>query len=113
MRHILVIQEDPAIRRVLRSALQTNGYDAIMASDLESAWEKLISHKPVAVLCDTETPGTNAGELTRRMRAEPDLQDIPVILLRKPFDSLEAADVTDMVRSGLESQARPRDPSAG
>ena|SRR5947208_1306299 len=79
----------------------------------QSAWRKLISHKPVAVLCDTETPGINAGELTRRMRAEPNLQDIPVILLRKPFDSLEAADVTDMVRSGLESQARPRDPSAG
>jgi CheY-like chemotaxis protein len=104
VRHILVIEDDAATRDVLAAALDTSGYEAVLASDLGSAWEELqAGERPVAVLCDTQV---DVRELMGRMRSDPALLGIPVFLVSKPFDSVDAIEqLVERMRSPVPSFA--------
>ena len=75
---ILVVDDDPQIRRVLRTALIEHGYEATDARNGEEAIERLREEKPSLIILDMNMPGMNGLETCRTIRST---SNIPIIML--------------------------------
>src|SRR5207247_9679715 len=75
---ILVVDDDPQIRRVLRTALIAQGYEVADARNGEEAVEKLHDEKPDLVILDMNMPRMNGLETCRSIRTT---SDVPIIML--------------------------------
>jgi two-component system, OmpR family, KDP operon response regulator KdpE len=78
---ILVVDDEPQIRRVMRTALTTNGYEVSDARSGEEAVEKLGGEKFDLILLDVNLPGMNGLEACRAIRHETSGPDVPIIML--------------------------------
>jgi chemotaxis protein histidine kinase CheA/CheY-like chemotaxis protein len=78
---ILVVDDSISIRTLHKSILSGAGYDVILASDGDEAWDVLAQKSVDLVVADILMPGLDGFELTRRIRAEPRLRQLPVILV--------------------------------
>jgi len=78
---ILVVDDNPANIKVLFDCLRRAGYKVLVARDGNSALEKLRETTASLVLLDVMMPGLDGFATCRQMRAEPQIQDIPVIFL--------------------------------
>jgi CheY-like chemotaxis protein len=76
---ILVVDDNPVNLKVLRVLLTAEGYDVLTAADAEEALRVLGSARPRLLLVDLQLPGMDGLELTRRLRADPAWQGIPVL----------------------------------
>lgn len=75
---ILVVDDEPQIRRALRSGLSAQGYEVLLAADGEEALD-LAATKPVdLVVLDLGLPGIDGFEVCRQLR---EWSSIPVIVL--------------------------------
>ena len=75
---ILVVDDDPQIRRVMKATLVGHNYEVIEARTGEDALEKAPHEMPNLVLLDMNMPGMGGLETCRALRAG---SDIPVIIL--------------------------------
>ena len=75
---ILVIDDEPQIRRVLRTTLSTHGYEIAEAKTGEEALEWLRKQPPDLVLLDMNMPGMGGVEACREIRRA---SDAPIIML--------------------------------
>jgi CheY-like chemotaxis protein len=78
---ILVAEDNPTIAGVLTFCLRQAGYDVTHASCGQSAWDLLCQESYDLVTTDFQMPRMTGGELCQRIRAEPRLAKLPVILL--------------------------------
>ena len=75
---ILVVDDDPQIRRVMKATLVGHGYEVIEARTGEDALEMFPHEMPSLVLLDMNMPGIGGLETCRAIRGG---SDIPVIIL--------------------------------
>ncbi|OGS01060.1 MAG: hypothetical protein A3G41_05175 [Elusimicrobia bacterium RIFCSPLOWO2_12_FULL_59_9] len=80
-RTILVVEDEPATREVLRRTLEQEGYRVCLASDGEEAVEMLRRESTDMILLDLVLPGINGWEFCRAVRGEPALAHIPIIII--------------------------------
>jgi CheY-like chemotaxis protein len=78
---ILLVEDTPDIREVVRRKLARLGYEVVTAEDGEQAVARAKADRPDLILMDLGLPGIDGWEATRRIRADPDTVDIPVIAL--------------------------------
>jgi DNA-binding response OmpR family regulator len=81
MARVLVADDDPVTRELIVYKLETEGYDAVVAEDGASALVVAREQAPDIVLLDVHMPGMSGFEVCRRMRTDPDIPRIPVIML--------------------------------
>ena len=101
---ILLVDDDPDIVRLLTMTLRPEGYRLLSASDGNTALEIARAVRPDLLLLDWNMPGRDGLEVCRALRAEsePDLRDVPVVLLTAQVGAEDtaagfAAGVTDYV----------------
>jgi two-component system KDP operon response regulator KdpE len=75
---ILVVDDDPQIRRVMKATLVSHGYEVIEARTGEEGLELAGKESPNLVLLDMNMPGMDGLETCRTLRA---VSDVPVIVL--------------------------------
>jgi CheY-like chemotaxis protein len=80
-RKILIVDDDPAIRRLIEVCLRPLAATQVAVGGGAAAIEVLRSEPIDLVVTDLMMPGTGGLDLLRAMRSEPAWQDIPVILL--------------------------------
>jgi CheY-like chemotaxis protein len=108
-KRVLVVDDDRVIQQLLEVNLELEGYEVVAtAADGKEALEKIAELKPDLVILDIMMPKMDGLEVCRRLRADPELAKIPVILL-----SARAQDMD--IREGLEIGAsayltKPFDP---
>ncbi len=86
MSQILVVDDEPAVRRALERALRLDKYDVELAVDGEEALDRL-SERPVdAVILDVMMPGVDGLEVCRRMRAAGDKTPVLMLTARDAID---------------------------
>jgi two-component system KDP operon response regulator KdpE len=110
---ILVVDDEPQISRVLRTALSTQGYSLRLAANGEEGMEAVHAWKPDLVITDVAMPRMNGIELCREIRA---VSQIPIIVLsvrnqdQMKIDALDAGadDYVTKPFSMQELQARVR-----
>jgi two-component system KDP operon response regulator KdpE len=76
--HILVVDDEPQITRVLRTSLNAQGYEIRAANDGETALEIAKDFVPDLVITDLAMPRMNGIELCRRLRQT---SQVPIIVL--------------------------------
>lgn len=77
---LLVIDDEPDFRHFLTHAFEEK-YNIICAKDGETGLEKLNTNKVDLVICDVMMPGISGFEVCKKIKATPETEHIPVILL--------------------------------
>jgi CheY-like chemotaxis protein len=100
---VLVVDDEPVLRTIVRETLPEEGYAVIEAADGSVMLEIMARERPDLVLMDVMMPGVDGREAYRALRSREDLPDVPVVMmsagvqpirldpsiaafLRKPFD---------------------------
>ncbi len=81
MKKILVIEDDKFLRELIIQKLIKEGYEIIEAKDGEEGVEKTKKDKPDLVLLDLILPGIDGFEVLARIKRNPEVSNIPVIVL--------------------------------
>ena len=81
MPKILLVEDNEMNRDMLSRRLLKKGFEVVMALDGEQALEMSRSEMPDLILMDISLPGLDGWEATRRLKARPETQAIPVIAL--------------------------------
>ncbi|PSB26781.1 response regulator [Chlorogloea sp. CCALA 695] len=78
---ILVVDDLPDNYFLLQTVLESEGYIVEVADSGCTALESIASHPPDPVLLDVMMPEMNGFEVTRRLRQNPSLPFIPILLV--------------------------------
>jgi DNA-binding response OmpR family regulator len=78
---ILVVDDDKQIVRLVRSYLEQAGYQVLTAYDGKTALHTIRREQPDLVVLDLLLPDHDGWEITRRVRSEPSLASLPIIML--------------------------------
>jgi len=80
-RTVCIVDDDPDIREAMRFALELDGVHVVEASDGAAALDRLHHEKCGLILLDLMMPGMNGWEFRAEQRADPELAQIPVVVL--------------------------------
>ena len=78
---ILVVDDDPLNRRLLIRSLERDGHRVEAAEDGPSGLAMMAAEAPDVVLLDILMPGLDGIEVLRRMKRDPDLRHVPVVMV--------------------------------
>jgi len=90
--HILVVDDEPQITRVLRTSLSAQGYDIRIANSGEMALEIMKDWTPNLIITDLSMPSIDGVQLCRKVRA---VSQVPIVVLSvrdKEQQKVEALD---------------------
>jgi two-component system, NtrC family, sensor kinase len=109
---ILLVDDSPAYRRVIQTMLGPR-YEFLMAANAEDALAGVRAFGPDLVISDLVMPGIDGYELCRRLRAEPSLGNVPIIMLTsKTGDDSRIAGLEVGADDYLFKPIRPRELNA-
>jgi cyclic di-GMP phosphodiesterase len=118
---ILLIDDDPALRTLLKTTFEVADVAVAEAEDAASARRKIRTARPDVIVLDVNMPGTTGLELCAELKASSATREIPIILLtgsdggtsasakkagadafmRKPFSPLELLAVAERLAGGM------------
>lgn len=78
---VLVVDDDCSVRRVLAEFMASRGYAVMEAEDGLDAWQKLLDAHTDIVVSDLQMPQCDGRELCLRIRAEPTMQHVRVVIV--------------------------------
>ena len=81
MTTILLVEDNEMNREMLSRRLERRGYKVLIAVDGDTSISTAQANAPDLILMDMSLPVVDGWEATRRMKADPALQHIPVIAL--------------------------------
>ncbi|MDJ0877625.1 MAG: phosphate regulon transcriptional regulator PhoB [Halieaceae bacterium] len=80
-RTVLIVDDEFAIRDMLRMALEIAEFNCLEAENIQSAYQVIVDERPDIVLLDWMLPGGSGIELLRRLKRNEATRDLPVIML--------------------------------
>ena len=119
--HILVVEDETETAAFITEYLCSLGYDATPAYDGQAALDDMRAARPALAVIDLMLPGMGGWELVRTMRADRDLQRVPILIVtarqeaRLPADTVqgiifkpfELSDIGQQVRALIAGAAQP------
>ncbi len=78
---VLVVDDEPVIRRILKDALAQRGYDMIDAATGMEAFKLIKEREPDAILLDAMLPDVHGFEICKRLKASRRYRDIPIVMV--------------------------------
>jgi CheY-like chemotaxis protein len=85
MGHILVIDDDPTFRRMVRYALEQDGYK-VVEGDGRSALTLAKTTSPAVILLDLRMPGVSGLQILHALRCDTATASLPVIVVSSTTD---------------------------
>src|SRR5436305_13054986 len=118
---ILLVDDDPALRTLLRTTFEVADVDVAEAESAAAARREIERAKPSVIVLDVNMPVTSGLDLCRHLKNDPATAEIPIVLLtgsdggmsadakragadafvRKPFSPLELLSVAERLAGGL------------
>ena len=80
-KRILVVEDHEDNRKILRDLFTSVGYETIEAPTAEEGIAAAETHLPALILMDIQLPDFDGYEATRRIKANPTLRTIPIIVV--------------------------------
>ncbi len=81
MTEVMVVDDDPGIRFIVRKTLSKEGYEVTEAKSGDECLEKLKVERPDIILLDIMMPGIDGWETCRKIKDDDELKSIPVVML--------------------------------
>src|ERR687887_2750657 len=78
---ILLVDDDPALRTLLRTTFEVADVDVDEADGAEAARRRIRASRPDVIVLDVNMPGTTGLELCAELKAAAATRDIPIVLL--------------------------------
>jgi len=78
-KRILVVEDQEDNRQIMRDLLVASGYELVEATTGEEGLALAERERPDLILMDIQLPGIDGYEVTRRIKANPALKNIPII----------------------------------
>src|SRR5437588_8829337 len=98
MKKILIVEDDQIVANIYRNKFSVEGFQVEIALDGEAGMEMLRSFRPDAVILDLMLPRLTGVELMKKIRAEPDCQQLPVVVFSNTY-------LTNMVQEAWKAGA--------
>src|SRR5688500_14885884 len=87
---ILIVEDSPDIGKALKLLIEMEGYEVAVATTGAEGLEKSAAGKPDLVVIDYRLPDLNGAELIRRLRAQPNIDGIPILCVSSYLKGHEA-----------------------
>jgi CheY-like chemotaxis protein len=81
MKKILVVDDEPSIRKLLKVALGNRGFEVVEAEDGLQALGMVAAEHPDLVVLDVMMPGLTGHQVHDRLRQKPETKDLPILFL--------------------------------
>ncbi|MCP5283919.1 MAG: response regulator [Burkholderiaceae bacterium] len=78
---IMLVDDSPSVRTLMRMALERAGYQVVEACDGEDAIDHLVADTPAGIVCDLAMPRLDGLGFLRYLRHHPRLRHVPLMLL--------------------------------
>ena len=78
---VLIVDDELDMRTFITTLLETSGYKPVSAADGREGMERARAHKPSLIILDVMMPKESGINMYRELKVDPDLKDIPVIML--------------------------------
>jgi response regulator RpfG family c-di-GMP phosphodiesterase len=118
---ILLVDDDPALRTLLRTTFEVADVDVVEAENADAARRAIERTRPSVIVLDVNMPGLNGLDFCRALKDDTATKDIPVVVLtgseggttaavkragadafvKKPFSPLELLSVAERLAGGL------------
>ncbi len=105
-KRILVIDDNEAIRVQLKSLLEDDCYEVVLASDEDEALEKITEKSPDLILLDLVLPDVDGFKILEHIRNDDSTRDIPVMIItskhitKEELQNLERNNVYQYIQKG-------------
>jgi two-component system, OmpR family, alkaline phosphatase synthesis response regulator PhoP len=86
VRSVLVVDDEPNIRAMVRDLLELSGYDVREAPNGAEALQALEAERPDCMVLDIMMPGLSGIDVLAAIRSRPELESLPVLLLSAAGD---------------------------
>jgi diguanylate cyclase (GGDEF)-like protein len=108
-RRLLIVEDSPTMRRVMRRFLSPAGYEIFEAGDGEEALRLAARERPDVILLDRQIPRLDGYGVLASLREDPELGEVPVVLVTSHGEPDEVADgltrgAHDYLRKPFEQQ---------
>jgi CheY-like chemotaxis protein len=110
---ILIVEDNPANRKLLSFLLTTRGYDVRAVVSADEALEMLETFAPRLILMDIQVPGMDGLELTRRLKADARTRHLVVVAvtayaMKGDEERVRAAGCDGYVTKPIDTRALPQ-----
>src|SRR4051794_22676082 len=85
---VLVMEDDPSVRSLMHTLLESEGYDVVTASDGLSGLMQASAQPPALVLLDIMMPDLGGLRVLQELRADPALVEVPVVVVTGWVDAV-------------------------
>src|SRR5712691_11329195 len=85
MKRIIIVEDDAVVGLVYRTGLMKEGFEVEVAADGEAGLARILQICPAAVLLDLMMPKLPGLEVLKRLRAQPELSKIPVMVFTNAY----------------------------
>lgn len=110
MAKILITEDDLLMSRMYQKIFTFEGYEVVIAADGEEGLEKARTEKPTMILLDVMMPKLNGLQVLEKLKMDPELKSIPVIMLTNLAgqQDAEAAMSKGAVKYIVKSEYEPK-----
>lgn len=106
---ILVVDDEPGIRVLLREILELQDYSVIDAEHGQAALQMLQNRPlPLLMITDLMMPVIDGHSLVRRVREDPELAALPIVVLSASAGPTAGFDTSNLVDAMIEKPFSPR-----
>ena len=96
---VLVVEDDPYLRNLYRTALTSAGYSVVAVEDGVDALRRVEDETPNAVVLDLGLPRLNGRDVHRELQARPGTREIPVVVVSgTDMSDLDPGDFASVLR---------------
>ncbi|HEV3232144.1 MAG TPA: response regulator [Candidatus Dormibacteraeota bacterium] len=104
---LLIAEDEPALAKVLKMRLEIEGFDVSTAGDGQEALDMIAADRPDLLICDLMMPVMDGFAVSRKIKSDPDLKSIPVLILSALKRGRETAELEKIGVDGFA--AKPYD----
>jgi two-component system phosphate regulon response regulator PhoB len=81
MRKLMIADDEPGVRSLVRMTLESDAYEILEASDGDQALMMALEHRPELILLDVSMPGLSGLQVCRMLKDNPSTATISVVML--------------------------------
>ena len=100
---VLIVEDDPTLRRLYRTALTVEGFAVVTAEDGFDALRSVDLRRPDAIVLDLGLPRLNGRDVARELTANAGTQRIPIVVVTGEAAELNEADFDCVLRKPVTS----------